>query len=343
MWTKKERVLAVLNGELADRPPVSAWRHFIEKEHSGVGLFAETMLDWHRTYDWDYVKLQPRASYYEEAWGGEFDFENYEGVLPKCIKGPVGSAEDLDKITVLPGNKGPFAEQIEAVKAIQEGVADSAPIFQTMMCPTSILQKLCAVNPIGRYRAASRDDLMVTLMHEQPELVHRTLKNITATMADYSRQLIHNGLFGVFYGATGLSRSTYLTKEEWEEFVKPYDLEMMDALKPCKIMVHACGLDVNPEYFAHYPIDILHWPESATGNPALDSAPRWLDRTITPMGGCDERLFGQHKADEIGAMTRNTLKRMKDIPFMLAPDCSLALNTYDDELRAFIMAAHEKN
>ena len=61
------------------------------------------------------------------------------------------------------------------------------------------------------------------------------------------------------------------------------------------------------------------------------------------MGGCDERLFGQHKADEIGAMTRNTLKRMKDIPFMLAPDCSLALNTYDDELRAFIMAAHEKN
>ena len=90
MWTKKERVLAVLNGELADRPPVSAWRHFIEKEHSGVGLFAETMLDWHRTYDWDYVKLQPRASYYEEAWGGVFDFDNYEGVLPKCVKGPIG-------------------------------------------------------------------------------------------------------------------------------------------------------------------------------------------------------------------------------------------------------------
>mgnify|MGYP000565095044 FL=1 len=32
----------------------------------------------------------------------------------------------------------------------------------------------------------------------------------------------------MFYGATGLSRSTYLTKEEWEEFVKPYDLQMME-------------------------------------------------------------------------------------------------------------------
>lgn len=341
MWTKEERVLAVLGGELADRPPVSAWRHFIEKEHSGVGLFVETMLDWYRTYDWDYIKLQPRASYYEEAWGGRFDYGNYAGVLPDCVKRPVGCAEDLEKIVVLPGNHGPFAEQIEVVKAVQEGVTDHAPIFQTMMCPTSILQKLCAVNPIGRYRASSRQDLMVTLMHEQPELVHRTLKNITATMADYSKRLIDNGLFGVFYGATGLSRSTYLTREEWEEFVKPYDLEMMDVLKPCKIMVHACGLEVNPEYFAHYPIDILHWPESAAGNPALDSAPQWLDGSITPMGGCDERLFGQHKADEIAAVTRNTLKRMKDIPFMLAPDCSLALNTYDDELRAFIAAAHE--
>ena len=65
---------------------------------------------------------------------------------------------------------------------------------------------------------------------------------------------------------------------------------MMEALKPCKIMVHACGLEVNPEYFAHYPIDILHWPESATGNPKLDTAPQWLDKSITPMGGCDERL-----------------------------------------------------
>ena len=178
---------------------------------------------------------------------------------------------------------------------------------------------------------------MMTLMHEQPELIHKTLQNITDTMADYSKHLIEDaGLYGVFYGATGLSRSTYMTKEEWEEFVKPYDLQMMEALKPCKIMVHACGLEVNPEYFAHYPIDILHWPESATGNPKLDTAPQWLDKSITPMGGCDERLFGQHKAEEIAALTRNTLKRMKDIPFVLAPDCSLATNTYDEELRAFI-------
>ena len=104
MWTKKERFEAVLNHELADRPPVSAWRHFTEKEHSGADLFVETMLKWQNTYDWDYVKLQPRASYYEEAWGGQFDYNDYEGVLPKVVKGPIGGVADLEKITVLPGD-----------------------------------------------------------------------------------------------------------------------------------------------------------------------------------------------------------------------------------------------
>lgn len=89
MWTKKERFEAVLNHELADRPPVSAWRHFTENEHSGADLFVETMLKWQNTYDWDYVKLQPRASYYEEAWGGQFDYNDYEGILPKVVKDPL--------------------------------------------------------------------------------------------------------------------------------------------------------------------------------------------------------------------------------------------------------------
>ena len=52
MWTKKERFEAVLNHELADRPPVSAWRHFTENEHSGADLFVETMLP-EKLFSWD--------------------------------------------------------------------------------------------------------------------------------------------------------------------------------------------------------------------------------------------------------------------------------------------------
>ena len=96
--------------------------------------------------------------------------------MPKVVKGPIGGVADLEKITVLPGDQGVFAEQIEVIQKMKAGLNEDIPMFQTMMCPTSVLQKLCAVNPIGRYRAASRDDLMMTLMHEQPERIHKTCR-----------------------------------------------------------------------------------------------------------------------------------------------------------------------
>ena len=341
MWTKKERLLSVLHGELADRPPVSAWRHFQETEHSTPLDFAASMLIFQGKYDWDYIKMQPRATYYEEAWGSEFDFSDYKGGnVPSSIKKSISGMQDLEKIVELPGNSGPFAEQLEAIQIIQKGVKDNTPIFQTIFCPSAVFQKLCAIDSIGRYRSATRSDLMITLFREHPELVHKALKNITRTLANYSKEMAKIDTFGVFYAATGLSRTGYLTRDEWDEFVRPYDMELLEALMPLKVMLHACGIYCNPERFADYPIAILHWAESAPGNPPLNSSPNWL-KGKTPMGGVDERLFGQNKSLEIVQVTRDTLKKMKKIPFVLAPDCSVDKNTSHEELMAFINTAHE--
>ena len=340
MWSKKERVEAVLSGELADRPPVSAWRHFLETEHSGAKDFADSMLAFQRKYGWDYVKAQNRATYYEEVWGGEFDYEDYRGgVVAPCVKAPITCAADLSKIVEMPASSPPLAEQTEAARLIVEGLGDDTPVFHSIFCPTAVFQKMCAVDSIGRYRPASREDLMVTLMKEHPDEVHAALRSITRTLASYAQELTKTGLYGVFYAATGLSRTGYLTRSEWEEFVRPYDMELIEALKPLKIMVHDCGICCNPEWFADYPIDILHWPESATGNPALNSAPDWLGR-ITPMGGVDERPFGQNRAERIAELTEATLRKMREIPFLLAPDCSISIHTTDEELAAFHRASH---
>ena len=338
MWSKKERMSAVLNGELADRPPISAWRHFIDTEHSGAKDLADSMIAFHKKYDWDYMKVMPRAVYYEEAWGGEFDYSARDIYIRQlyapCKKAPVNSRQDLEKITELSGVDGVFAEQIEAAKLIVDGLDDGAPVFHSIFAPTAIFQKICNINSIGRYRPASREDLMITLMHEEPELVHRALRNIAYTMAKFVRGLGETGIYGIFYAATGLSRTGYLTEEEWKEFVRPYDMIVLEAMGTMAPMLHACGIYVNPEWFADYPIKILHWPESATGNPSLDSSPAWLGN-ITPMGGCDERLFGQNKAEEIFAMSKNTQKRMAKIPFVMAPDCSISPFSYDEEIQAF--------
>lgn len=53
MWSKRERIGAVLHGERADRPPISAWRHFPQFEHDGPAVMAKAMLDFQSRYDWD--------------------------------------------------------------------------------------------------------------------------------------------------------------------------------------------------------------------------------------------------------------------------------------------------
>lgn len=341
MWTKKDRLDAVLSGELADRTPVSAWRHFLDTEHGDVADYANSMIDFQKQYGWDYVKLQPRATYYEEAWGGVFDYDNYGGkYYAPATKAPITCKEDLEKIVELAGDYGPFGEQLAAMDLIHAGMPDDAPVFQTIFCPTSVFQKICNVESIGRYRAASRSDLMVTLIKECPDLVHKALKNITRSLANYGQELVKHGTYGVFYAATGLSRDGYLTPKEWLEFVKPYDLELCEALKPMKIMVHACGIFCNPHWFADYPIDILHWAQSATGNPPLATAPNWLG-SITPMGGVNEMLFGKNDPDTIYAAARQSLTDMKGIPYMLGPDCSISIETTHEELEAFKRAAYE--
>jgi len=65
--TRRERIRKTLLGEATDRPPVSFWRHFYHRESSAQEL-AEAMLEFRPTYDWDLMKVNPRASYHVEDW-----------------------------------------------------------------------------------------------------------------------------------------------------------------------------------------------------------------------------------------------------------------------------------
>ena len=72
---KIERVDAALKGAAVDRVPVSFWGHSYLKEWSAEEL-AEATLENYRRYDWDYMKVNPRASYHVEDWGAKLERSN---------------------------------------------------------------------------------------------------------------------------------------------------------------------------------------------------------------------------------------------------------------------------
>jgi uroporphyrinogen decarboxylase len=341
-WNKKKRFEAVMNNKVSDRPLVSAWRHFTEFEHSGPRVLADVLLYFQKTYDWDFIKVNPRAVYYHEAWGNEYDYSIYNDVVPTRIKTLVEDTSDLGKIKQISGREGVFAEQIEMIKMILDGVKNEVPVMQSVFTPIGILLNLCGMRSLGRYRESSREGSpVIRMIQENGNEVHRALDAIARTIADYCDGLVEAGVDGVFYAALGMARSGYFTREEWEEFVKPYDLIVLESLKTVKTIVHTCGIYSNPEWFVDYPVNCIHWAESATGNTTLAGSAAWIKDKV-PMGGVDERLFGQNKAQEISKLAKESIKKMSGRPYILAPDCSVSTKTLDNELKALRKAVEEE-
>ena len=130
--------------------------------------------------------------------------------------------------------------------------------------------------------------------------------------------------------------------EEWEEFVKPYDLIVLEELKSSLTILHTCGIYSNPQRFVDYPINILHWAETAPGNPSIADSKEWIGKKVA-MGGLDERLFGTGAEEEISRSAKKSIQTHSERPFILAPDCSVSIGSLDSELKAFREAVNDKS
>src|SRR3954449_10830489 len=107
--TKKQRVDAIVHNQDVDRPAVSLWRHFYESEETAEGL-AGAMLGWHRKYDWDWMKINPRASYHVEGWGVQIKFSGQALIKPEVLDYPIKDIADWAKLKPLPLDSGVLDE-----------------------------------------------------------------------------------------------------------------------------------------------------------------------------------------------------------------------------------------
>jgi uroporphyrinogen decarboxylase len=123
--SKRERVDAALKGEAVDRVPVSAWRHFLGEEIRPDAL-AQVSLKHFQDFDWDWLKVNPRATYYAEAWGNRYDYSQYESVLPRLIDGPLNTPADLAKIQPVGPTAGVFAEHLDLTRRFRRSMTACA-------------------------------------------------------------------------------------------------------------------------------------------------------------------------------------------------------------------------
>lgn len=333
-WNSKERFLAVLSGETADRPPISAWGHFVGREENAKDL-AEATLEFQKKYEWDFVKINPRATIFGEAWGNVSDFNQYIGDVPKINQYIIHEPHELDSIQEITTETGAFGEQLEVTRRIKEGLGEETPILQTLFSPLAIVEYLCGHRTVASNRSAARHlSPLPDLIENHSELLHRALGNITNTLGAYIKNAIQAGADGFFYAVLGLARNGFLTEEEYEKFGKPYDLLILEAAQGSSLLMHTCGPESNPARFKDYPVHALHWADHAEGNPTLRESITWKNNKCL-MGGVDEELFKEEDMTLVEKAAEKTIQSLKGVPFILAPGCGLPVGTKETALKRF--------
>ena len=301
---------ATLLGKEVDRPPVSMWRHFYDKETSAERL-AEAMLSFQRRFDWDFMKVNPRASYHAEDWGVKMKYNGDPYKAPETVDWPIKQPSDWDEVQPLDVHQGVLGEQLQDLKLIAQGLKDEVPFVMTVFTPLSIAGRL-----------AGSEDAMVTYLREHPQKVHQALEVVTKTFVNFARECLNLGAWGLFYATTQWATYDRLTDEEYAGFGRPYDLKLLQALPTADFnILHVCGGNNMLRSLADYPVDAFNWDAQDPSNVWLKEGREITGKAV--IGGVGHRTtLMKDQPEDVVREVERAKREMGKSSWMLGPGCT---------------------
>jgi uroporphyrinogen decarboxylase len=318
--THKERIEHTLANKELDRPAVSVWRHFYHRENSRQDL-VNSMIDFQRKYDWDFMKINPRASYHIEDWGAVVNFSSEPLIKPKVISFPVSTKNDWTKIKPLDHTRGTLGETLGATADIVKALGSEIHIVQTVFSPLSIAGDLVASDPH-----------FIELLHDGPRELHSALEAITETFIAYVKDLMKTGISGIFYATTEWASRSNLTEEEYLEFGRPYDLKVLRAAASAQFnIIHVCNKYCMLPLFRDYPVPVISWNPFDEGNMSVHQAAQIIDKVF--LTGIDHSLaLLSGPTSLIRDQVETCLRQAPRGRLIIGPGCAAKVATPDEHL-----------
>mgnify|MGYP001581768349 CR=1 FL=1 len=322
--THRERITATIRGDRCDHRPVTFWRHFFHKEHHAEGT-VEAMAGWQKRFDWDMMKINPRADYHVQDWGVELEYSYKEFEKHRKVLFPVQTIDDWKKIEPLPLSAPSLAEHLVVVSELRKRFGKDLPILMTVFTPLAIAARL-----------VPEETLLRDHLRENPAKVRPALEAITETFVRFVRELRVAGADGIFFATTSWASANMITWEEYMLFGVPYDLQVIkstgdDALN----LFHICGSRnfLRQLSTIDYHSQIYNWDSSDPTNSPIDTvAPLLARRGI--LGGIDHRGWLIHSgAEEIRLHMPGVLDKLPRNT-IIGPGCAIAPETSYENLQA---------
>jgi uroporphyrinogen decarboxylase len=315
-------VQEAIAGNTVDRPPVSFWGHAYHRE-SGARELADATLEFRDLYDWDLVKLNPRASYHGEVWGLAFHYSGVPDEKPKRLEYPVRSPADWERVAVRDSSSMPLAEQLEAVRLVRQGLPADVPLIETVFSPLSIAADL-AESPQVVYAHLKSDEARVLAAVEA----------ITATFRGFVRDLLAAGADGIYFATVDWATRDLLTPAEYFRWARPFDLAVLEAARGASLNVlHVCRRNNLLLQLTDYPVHAFSWAATEQGNPDLRAGLSAVSGAV--MGGVgQEDALQAANPDAVLRQLEDGLELTGARRWIVAPGCSIPPRTPPENLRA---------
>ncbi len=313
-YNHRERLQIIIAGEKPDRYAASFWRHFFHMEHHAEGT-AEAMIGFQKRFEWDFIKINPRADYHVEDWGLTQQWSHDE--FKKHVKSnfPVKSIDDWNKISVKPLSSPVLDEHLDVVSRVRKGVGTDVPILMTLFTPLAIAGRM----------VEDRNEL-VQHLREDPKKVHSALRAITDTFVPFVTELRNAGADGIFLATTQWASSDLITFDEYKEFGLPYDRELAVATAEDPInLYHICGENNYLKELASEDMrcSLYNWDSHHPTNCPIDKAYDLL-KPHTIVGGVDQHgWLLRSKPDEVLDQLKKLKERNDPSQLIIGPGCSV--------------------
>jgi uroporphyrinogen decarboxylase len=327
---KWQRVEAALQGGEVDRIPISLWKHYHLQDRA-PGQLAEVTLTLHRQFDTDLVKLTPSGLYFIQDWGATLQFGRDDDFLPQAVQPVISSPEEWESLPRLDVRKGALRRELEMIQHVARGLDGSAPFLMTLFSPLTVAYKLCGDRVSGVQ--------LVDQIRQSPRQVHAGLRVIRDVLIDYAGACLEAGAPGFFF-ATQMATTRLFGREEFVEFGRAYDLQVLETLlgKSRVTMLHICGTELMFDLVADYPVHVLNWAARSSGTSLADA--RRL--THTPLaGGLSLGTLLSGTEQDVVAETESAIAEAGRQGFILAPDCVIKGPSPDANLAAARRAVEE--
>jgi uroporphyrinogen decarboxylase len=311
---------------VADRPPVGAWGHTYREEWSPAELAAITVKR-ARQFGWDFVKFQPRAGCFAEAFGSVYKPAGHRLRAPVLVSHAVPDLESWRSVSLV--NRKALDDQVEAIGMVARELGPNVPVLQTVFSPITV----------GGYLVGKSKARVVRELRRHPEVVRPALDKVAQALIDFSRRSVEAGAAGIFYAISGYASRDAMPEAVYRQLGLPYDIGVLDQLPRSAWFntVHLCGSNLHFAVARDLPAQAVSWSIHNQGNPSLADGGEISGRPV--MGGMGQRstlIYGRRP--EIEAEAQRAIAETGGRGLLLAPGCSVPPRVRDANLEAMVSA-----